>query len=49
MTWRATIVAVDIQAKKITYQDDAGTTSTAPVLDKAVESLKTVKTEKRSF
>ena len=39
----ATVVAVDIQAKKITFQDEAGTTSTAPVLDKAVESLKTVK------
>ncbi len=39
----ATVVSVDIQAKKITFQDDAGATSTAPVLDKAVESLKTVK------
>ena len=39
----ATVVAVDIQAKKITFQDEAGTTSTSPVLDRAVESLKTVK------
>ena len=39
----ATVVAVDIQAKKITFQDEAGTTNTAPVLDRAVESLKTVK------
>jgi hypothetical protein len=39
----ATVVAVDLQAKKIIFQDEAGTTNTAPVLDKAVESLKTVK------
>src|SRR6266571_1219862 len=39
----ATVVSVDLQAKKITFQDDAGATSTAPVLDRAVESLKTVK------
>jgi Cu/Ag efflux protein CusF len=39
----ATVVAVDIQAKKITFQDEAGTTNTSPVLDKAVESLKSIK------
>ncbi len=39
----ATIVSVDVQAKKITFQDDAGATNSAPVLDKAVESLKSVK------
>ena len=39
----ATVVSVDIQAKKITFQDEAGTTNTSPVLDRAVESLKTVK------
>lgn len=39
----ATIVAVDAQGKKITFQDDAGATSTAAVMDKAVESLKNVK------
>ncbi len=40
---KATVVSVDIQAKKITFQDEAGATTTAPVLDRAVESLKTVK------
>lgn len=39
----ATIVAVDAQGKKITFQDDAGATSTAIVMEKAVESLKSVK------
>src|SRR6185503_16395375 len=39
----ATVVAVDAQGKKITFQDDAGATSTAVVMDKAVESLKSVK------
>src|SRR5262245_59086701 len=39
----ATIVAVDAQGKKITFQDDAGATSTAAVMEKAVESLKSVK------
>lgn len=39
----ATIVAVDAQGKKITFQDDAGATSTATVMEKAVESLKSVK------
>ena len=39
----ATVISVDVQAKKITFQDEAGTTNTVPVLDKAVESLKTVK------
>lgn len=39
----ATVVSVDVQGKKITFQDEAGATSTAAVLDKAVESLKTVK------
>lgn len=39
-----TIVSIDYQGKKITYQDQvSGTTNTAPVLEKAVESLKTVK------
>jgi hypothetical protein len=39
-----TIVSVDVQAQKITFKDEAtAATSTVPVLDKAVESLKTVK------
>jgi Cu/Ag efflux protein CusF len=40
---KATVVSVDIPAKKITFQDEAGTTNTAAVQDRAVESLKTVK------
>ena len=39
----ATVVSIDMQAKKITFQDDAGATSTAAVVEKAVESLKSVK------
>ena len=39
----ATVVSIDMQAKKITFQDDAGSTSTAAVVEKAVESLKSVK------
>jgi Cu/Ag efflux protein CusF len=39
----ATVVSVDVQAKKLTFQDEAGTTSTSPVLDRAVESLKSIK------
>ncbi len=40
-----TVVSVDIEAKKITFKDDSGTSLTLPVLDKAIESLKTVKAE----
>jgi hypothetical protein len=40
---KATVVSVDIPAKKITFKDEAGTTTTAPVLDRAVETLKTFK------
>jgi Cu/Ag efflux protein CusF len=40
-----TVVSVDIEAKKITFKDDSGTSLTLPVLDKAMESLKTVKAE----
>ena len=40
---KATVLSVDITAKKITFQDEAGTTNTSAVLDRAVESLKTVK------
>jgi len=37
------VVSVDLQGKKITFKDDTGTSITAPVLDKAVASLKKVK------
>jgi Cu/Ag efflux protein CusF len=40
-----TVVSVDIEAKKITFKDDSDTSLTLPVLDKAMESLKTVKAE----
>ena len=39
----ATVVSVDVDAKKITFMDDTGSNMTAPVLDKAVASLKKVK------
>ncbi len=39
----ATVVSVDLEGKKITIKDEKGETKTAPVLDKAVESLKGVK------
>ncbi len=39
----ATVVSVDVQAKKITFLDDTGSNMTAPVLDKAIASLKKVK------
>jgi len=38
-----TVVSVDIDAKKITFMDDTGSNMTAPVLDKAMASLKKVK------
>ena len=39
-----TVVSVDLQAKKITFTDDTGNNMTAPVLSKAMASLKKVKT-----
>ncbi|OLD62874.1 MAG: hypothetical protein AUI47_10910 [Acidobacteria bacterium 13_1_40CM_2_68_5] len=38
-----TVVSVDLEAKKITFTDDTGSNMTAPVLDKAMASLKKVK------
>ncbi|HYS78854.1 MAG TPA: hypothetical protein VEO94_08440 [Candidatus Dormibacteraeota bacterium] len=35
--------SVDLEAKKITFTDDTGTNMTAPVLAKAMASLKKVK------
>ncbi|HEU4403419.1 MAG TPA: hypothetical protein VFT43_15075 [Candidatus Polarisedimenticolia bacterium] len=39
----ATVVSVDLAAKKITIKDEKGEEKTAPVLGKAAEALKTVK------
>jgi FtsP/CotA-like multicopper oxidase with cupredoxin domain len=38
-----TIVSVDTAGKKITFNDDTGTSMTVPVLDKAVGSMKNLK------
>ena len=38
-----TVVSVDPEGKKITFKDDTGTSITAPVLDSAVGTLKTLK------
>ena len=38
----ATIVSVDMEKKTITIKDDKGEERTAPVLDKAVASLKNI-------
>lgn len=40
----AEVVSVDIEGKKLTIKDENGETKTAPVLDKAVEKLKALKT-----
>lgn len=40
---KATVVSIDLEAHKITIKDEKGEEKTAPVLDKAVESLKKVK------
>ncbi len=39
----ATVVSIDLEGKKITIKDDKGEEKTAPVLGKAVASLKTLK------
>ncbi len=39
----ATIVSIDVEAKTVTIKDDKGESKTAPVMGKAVESLKTLK------
>jgi len=38
-----TIVSVDPEGKKLTFKDDTGTSMTVPVLEKAVPSLKSLK------
>jgi len=38
-----TVVSADVAGKKLTFKDDTGSSMTAPVLDSAVASLKTVK------
>src|SRR5262245_50003092 len=40
---KATVVAVDVEGSKITVKDETGAEKTAPVMDKAVETLKTLK------
>lgn len=39
----ATVVSIDLKAKKLTFEDMDGNTMTAPVLDKAVKSLEGLK------
>ena len=39
----ATVISVDLEAKKLTFEDKEGETKTAPVLDKALETLETLK------
>jgi len=39
----AEVVSVDVEGKMLTIKDEKGETKTAPVLDKAVEKLKTLK------
>jgi len=38
----ATVVSVDVENKKITIKDEKGEEKTAPVMGKAVDSLKTI-------
>jgi Cu/Ag efflux protein CusF len=40
---KATVVSIDLEAKKLTIEDMEGKTKSAPVLDKALETLKTLK------
>jgi len=40
---KATVVAVDVEHNQITIKDESGAEKTAPVMDKAIEELKTVK------
>ncbi|HKB08250.1 MAG TPA: hypothetical protein VKF61_08240 [Candidatus Polarisedimenticolia bacterium] len=40
---KATVVAVDAEHNQITIKDETGAEKTAPVMDKAIEELKTVK------
>jgi hypothetical protein len=40
---KATVVSIDLEGKSITVTDEKGEQKTAPVLGKAVDSLKTLK------
>jgi hypothetical protein len=40
---KGTVVSMDVAGKKLTFKDESGTSMTAPVLGKAVETLKTLK------
>jgi len=40
---KGTVVSADVEGKKLTFKDESGTSITAPVLDSAAASLKTVK------
>jgi Cu/Ag efflux protein CusF len=40
---KAEVVSIDVEAKNLTIKDDKGETKTAPVLEKAVPTLKTLK------
>jgi hypothetical protein len=40
---KATVVSVDTEHNQITIKDETGAEKTAPVMDKAIEELKTVK------
>ena len=39
----ATVVSINLEAKKLTIKDKDGETKTAPVLEKALKSLETLK------
>jgi hypothetical protein len=40
---KATVVSIDVEHNQITITDEKGEQKTAPVMDKAVEELKTLK------
>lgn len=40
---KAQVVSVDLEGKKITIKDEKGENHTAPVMGKAIDTLKTVK------
>ena len=40
---KATVVAIDTEHNQITIKDEKGEEKTAPVMDKAIEELKTLK------
>ena len=40
---KGTVVSMDLEGKKLTFKDESGTSITAAVLGKAVDSLKTLK------